>query len=211
MRGQEHQGEYDFIMSLGSNCQAAYQLKRLKLRAAAGPMDWFISQAAHGVARLIENRYQGMMEVANLERMHPLQTCYCVKDKAYSIYSYHDFPLALPPERWLEAYPVFKESNSRRVERIVRLMEQPSKRLLFVRVQSSKEDAKLIRDALAARVEGSFVLLIVNQLVQDSPPEVTEELWELPQVRAFRIPPGKDWRGNDAAWEQVLHGVVLRS
>jgi hypothetical protein len=65
MKWEECSGSYKAVVSLGSSCQTAYQLKRLGLRGHAGPLDWFISQSAKDVVRLIRNRFKGFMSMNN--------------------------------------------------------------------------------------------------------------------------------------------------
>jgi hypothetical protein len=207
MKLSEIQGSYDVIFSLGAHCQAAYQLRRLGLRGTAGPLDWFISQSMEGVTRLIRNRFAGLMEQPSLEMIHPLQNCYCVKDRVYRIYSYHDFPLSSPPERWDESYPEFAAKLNRRVERLLKIASS-SGRILFIRIQATPEEAQQLKAALHTIVKQEFRLLIVNYH-DSSRVDTAEQEWHLDGICSVMIPKGEDWRGFDPAWTEILYGIHL--
>jgi hypothetical protein len=207
MKLSEVKGAYDAVCSLGANCQTAYQLRRVKLRRTAGPLDWFVSQSMNGVIRLIRNRFNGLMERQSIQLIGPLQTCYCFKDSVYQLYSYHDFPLTSPPEKWDESYPPFAEKITRRAKRLLNLASF-SDRLLFIRIQATIEEAQQLKAALQTIVEHEFRLLIVNYH-SDLRTDTIEQAWNLDGICSVILPKGPDWRGFDQAWDYILDGVTF--
>ncbi|GIP23951.1 DUF1796 family putative cysteine peptidase [Paenibacillus sp. J22TS3] len=206
MLDSEFYGVYDAVFSLGSNCQTAYQLRRLGLRQEAGPLDWFISNSHKGLVSVLENRFEDFMELDHMTLVGQFQTCYCIKDEKYQIFSYHDFPVKLPRDRWSEAYPEFHERQLRRQTRFLEAARS-LERLLFVRLNCTPDEALQLHDLLTGLVTHQFTLLVVNtrqELGCESAPTirggiVTAELYK-----------GEDWRGDDVSWGGLMQHIRLR-
>jgi len=207
MKWNDCTGDYTAFISLGSTCQTAYQLQRLGLRKFAGPLDWFISFAAHDVARLIRNRFDGFMELNQLRLTGTDLDCYVVKDDKFDIVSYHDFPLSLPIYRWTDAYPEFKRKIDRRIDRF--LTAARSKPICLVRTQTSKPEAEKLLASLNTVMADKFRLLIVNNM--DYLYELRHEDWGLPDVCSVSVPKGMNWRGSDQVWDQIMKGFKLKA
>ncbi|WP_165972037.1 DUF1796 family putative cysteine peptidase [Paenibacillus piri] len=204
MKLNECAGRYKSFVSLGSTCQAAYQLSRLGLRQFASPLDWFISDSVDGLVRLLHHRFEGFMNFSNLQLVDRTQECFVIKDRIYDIASYHDFPLYIG--RWWDAYPAFKEKMDRRVDRFWRTIQ--NKPVLFVRTDTSREEAQQLKRALNALMHGNFRLLIVNNNPHFTP-EVLEENWGIEGVCCVTVPGGFDWRGSNEAWNLVMSSFTL--
>jgi hypothetical protein len=199
-------GKYKAFISLGSTCQTAHQLHRLGLRRFSGPLDWFISPSVSDLTKLIRLRFKGFMEGSNLQLIGTAQHFYVVKDTAYQIESYHDFPLTVNPAWWGAPYPQFKAKMDRRVKRFLKTVSHSP--ICFVRIQTSKEEARRLEAALSIAVRKPFCLLIVNQHT-DGNPDVIHEDWGLRRICSVKIPPGRDWRGADRAWDTIMTGFSL--
>ncbi|SDW19087.1 DUF1796 family putative cysteine peptidase [Paenibacillus sp. PDC88] len=199
--------EYDAVFSLGSNCQTAYQLRRLSLRREAGPLDWFVSKNIDQLIRLIDARFAGFMDLGNLEKISAFRTCYCVRDTRYGILSYHDFPITEKEADWALAYPEFKSKLCRRTERMLQAWET-GERLLFVRVNGGQDDGDRLYYSLKKQVKHFFDLIIIDTLADENAPVSS---WAEPSgcIR-YSIPKGKDWRGSDGAWNKLLESIRLR-
>ncbi|NOU67025.1 hypothetical protein GC096_23555 [Paenibacillus sp. LMG 31461] len=208
MKWRDSLGGYKAYISLGSTCQTAYQLKRLGLRKFAGPLDWFVSDSIGGVVRLIDHRFNGFMELSQLELIGTTNECFVVRDNANDVISFHDFPLSLTAGRWWEAYPAFKQKLNRRVDRfLITIQGQP---ILFIRTNSNRKEAQEIHAALKRLVHGKFHLLIVNNHQEDSK-VVTYEDWGLSGISSVLLPKGEDWRGFNQAWDTCMNGFKLKA
>jgi hypothetical protein len=196
-------GTYKAYISLGSTCQTAYQLRRLNLRRFAGPLDWFISRSVADVSRLIRNRYEGFMELNRLELLGTEPAHYIVRDNGYDIVSYHDFPLIY---RWTDAYPDFKQKINHRVNALLTASKDGP--ICFVRTDTSKMEAQQLYAALKSIMPSKFQLLIINNRVDY---QVRHEDWGLHNICSISVPGGADWRGSNAAWDQVMNGFRMKS
>ncbi|UKS23930.1 papain-like cysteine peptidase [Paenibacillus sp. HWE-109] len=208
MKWRDSLGGYKAYISLGSTCQTAFQLKRLGLRKYAGPLDWFASDSIDGVVRLIDHRFNGFMELNQLELIGTTNECFVVRDNANDVISFHDFPLYLTADRWREAYPAFKQKLSRRVDRFLRTIQgQP---ILFIRTNSKRKEAQELHAALKRLVHGKFQLLIVNNHQEDRE-DVIYENWGLGGISSVLLPKGEDWRGFNQAWDTCMNGFKLKA
>ncbi|WP_123040895.1 DUF1796 family putative cysteine peptidase [Cohnella candidum] len=198
-------GGYKTVISLGSTCQTAYQLQRLGLRKFSGPLDWFVTESMDGMVRLISHRFAGFMELPRLEVIDATGECFVVRDKAYDVLSFHDFPLHHTIERWWDAYPAFKQTLNRRVSRFLQTVPQQGP-ILFVRTGTERHDAIRLQAALRTLTNAKFHLLIVNHHQNDRW-DVAYENWGIDGILAVRMPKGADWRGSNEAWNQCLYAI----
>lgn len=75
MKLQDVKKDYGLIVSLGSSCAPAINLKRYGLRKFSMPLDWMISYSLADVNRLLKNEFKNFMDFRNL---HPLdETHFC--------------------------------------------------------------------------------------------------------------------------------------
>ncbi|MGQ7885899.1 DUF1796 family putative cysteine peptidase [Paenibacillus sp. WC2504] len=208
MKWRDSLGGYKAYISLGSTCQTAYQLKRLGLRKYAGPLDWFVSDSIGEVVRLIDHRFNGFMELSQLELIGTTYECFVVRDNGSGVISFHDFPLYLTAGRWREAYPAFKQKLNRRVDRFLRTIQgQP---ILFIRTNSTKKEAQELHSAIRRLKHGKFHLLIVNNHQKDSKDVIYED-WGLAGISSVLLPKGEDWRGYNQAWDTCMNGFKLKA
>ncbi|WP_282937424.1 DUF1796 family putative cysteine peptidase [Paenibacillus sp. RC67] len=206
MKWNDCTGYYKAYISMGATCQTAYQLRRLGLRKFAGPLDWFVSGTVDNVAPLIRNRFNGFMELDQLQLLGTDMDCYIVRDDKYDIVSYHDFPRSLPAFRWTDAYPDFKQKIDRRIKAFFSAAK--SKPICLIRTQTTKPEAEQLLAALNKVMAGKFRLLIVNN--RNDLHEVKYEDWGIQGVCSVSVPSGADWRGSNQAWDQIMRGFKLR-
>ncbi|CAM3884076.1 DUF1796 domain-containing protein [Cohnella lubricantis] len=198
MRWHDCADAYRAFISLGSTCQTAYQLRRLGLRAFAGPLDWFMSREAVSVARLIRSRFHGFMDPHRLELIGVDPPHHIVRDTGYNIDSYHDFPMH---DHVMNAYPAFKQRIYRRI--CAMQAAAAAGPVCYVRIEASRSEAVQLHSALRAAQPGAFRLLVVN-FMDDY--QVRHEDWGLTNIASVSIPRGPDWRGSDSAWDQIMRG-----
>jgi hypothetical protein len=206
MKWAECVGAYGAYISLGSTCQTAYQLKRLGLRRFAGPLDWFVSESVPGLVGLIRSRFNGFMELNNIQLIGYTQDCYIARDNACEIVSYHDFPQTLSIFNWQEAYPELIERVRRRANRFLEMVKNHP--VFFVRTQLTAEEALLLQSALQPLTHEESRLLVLNEHPADSGGIVFED-WGLDGICSASVPTEEDWRGSDRVWDQVMDGFRL--
>lgn len=206
MRWEECVGSYRAIVSLGSTCQTAYQLNRLGLRRTSGPIDWFVTRSVPGLLQLLARRFEGLMDFPHLQVVGLTGEALTVRDSRYDIVSFHDFPLGPPPFVLRDAYPALRAQVDRRVQRFLRTLQL--RPVLLVRTDTSPADAHQLHAAVSRLASASPRLLIVNTHTDGNPGPVQED-WRLDGICGVRVPPGTDWRGNDAAWAAVMRGFSV--
>jgi hypothetical protein len=214
---------YDVIVSLGSSCSPAMQLRRHNLRRFSGPLDWSVSLTLSDVSRLLKNKFDGFMEIKNmrlLEETHffldegvavlprdgstqPIKS-YFVKDTYYNILSVHDFPI-LPNQDWSVTYPSYKEKLNYRINRFLEKITN-SQSVLFVRWKASYDEAIELQSVLSEIVNGHFNILILHPV--DGSQGVSEMNWGLDKVCSVKVP--NDTNDN-STWDFVLNGITLNN
>lgn len=120
---------YDLIASLGQNCDPAGHLRRHKLRKFSMPLDWVVSTSLTDVNRLLANKFQGFMDLSNLQVIEgssqyvdefaavvQKMPSYFIKDMRYNVTSVHDFPI-IPLQSWHYTYHVYKAKLNVRIQR----------------------------------------------------------------------------------------------
>ena len=206
MRLPDIWGYYDYIFSLGPNCVTAVQLKRCGLRKESGPFDWMFTDHTSGLSRVIQNEFDGYMNLQNLrvEGHDYYRMNYLVKDNRYGLVSAHDFDLKLNPDGILLTYPQVIEKIRRRSQRLMERMKS-SRRILFVRAATPLQEVIGLEDVLFRKVSGDFRLLIVNY---GPKAEIWGDSQLLQRTCMVQFPEGNDiWTGNNEYWDTVLFGV----
>lgn len=198
--------EFDAIFSLGYNCQVAAQLRKNKLRHAAGPWDWFNFASTHEFCKVIQSQFSDFMLRDNLDIYGKSANCYYVRDKQSSCLSFHDFknnPEKLP----LYDYPAFRERLDRRIERFNRCLNSEVKTLL-VRIIPHIKDAETIDRAIRETYSNPNVSLLFIKL--SSSPGIVALPSFSDRVLIKQIPKGPTWEGDSEAWKTILGGFSLR-
>lgn len=204
MDWNKSKGAYHAFISLGATCQTAHQLSRLKLRKSSGPLDWFTSYSPPKISRLLQTRFNGFMELNNLHHINIVDNHFVLRDTAYQVDSYHDFPVPYNPR---ELYSQFKEKMDRRVSRFLKTVKAYP--VCFVRTQASMQEARLLEEALCNISNKNFQLLVVN-FHNDSAKGVIHEDWGLQRICSVSIPAGRDWRGSNEHWDLIMRGYKLK-
>ncbi|MGF7036715.1 hypothetical protein J2T17_007789 [Paenibacillus mucilaginosus] len=208
MRWSTASRSYDVVISLGSNCQPAYQLRRLKLRLATYPFDWFYFSNTAEVTKVLQTEFAEFMRLENLEPGRPSRVTTLVRDSRTTCWSYHDFPLPTEPgQDPLYGYPEFRAKLDRRIDRFLRTARS-GRRILFIRNLVRREEALPLKQALdALTAPRGCSLLIVNY--HEEATGVQEEEWNLDGVYAVKLAKGTQWYGDSAAWNMLMKHVRL--
>lgn len=199
--------EFDAIFSLGHNCQVAAQLRRNKLRHAAGPLDWFNFASTHEFCKIIKRQFSDFMLRDNLDIYGKSVNCYYVRDKRTSCLSFHDFKNK-PEEPPLYDYPAFRERLDRRIERFNRCLNSEQKTLL-VRIIANTNDAETIDQVIREAYPNPNVNLLFVML--SSSPQIVNLPSFSDRVLIKQIPKGPTWEGDSEAWKTILREFSLSS
>ncbi|MCM3796891.1 MULTISPECIES: DUF1796 family putative cysteine peptidase [Priestia] len=216
MNLKEIKGSYDIIVSLGSACNPAMELKRLNLRTFSGPLDWSVSLSLSDVNRLLKNKFSNFMELENMQLtdgafafaddgvlIEGVQS-YLIEDTHYNIISVHDFPI-IPHQHWSATYTSYKEKLTNRINRFIEKITT-SESVLFIRWAATYEQTLELQAILEQIVKGNFNILILCP--EEGFNGVSEINWEIDKVCAVKVPR----LPNDLeTWNYVLEGITLSS
>lgn len=205
MKLDEIRQSYDAIISLGSNCQPAYQLERMQLRNSSGPLDWMISHSLPQVSLLIRKNFSDFMDFDNLtlEGIEPGSPHYTVRDTVNNCISLHDFPIE---KNLKDSFPEIKFKLDRRINRILEKFNN-CKSILFIRVMGGYDDVIDLNISLSEKVKNKFNILLINYHESD---QISEENWGLSNICSIKIPNDfTRWQGDDECWNKLFEGVKL--
>lgn len=184
------------IMSLGCNCQVAYQIRRLKKKRVRTVFDWAFSPSATVLA-LLTSRFSNLFLKDNLQIV---EDGAAVLDHGSGLRFYHIFPRnpeGVITESELQAN--YDKAHAQ-LSSCIAAWNQAflSQRVLCIRLRSAgaPEDAQLLRDAIVQTYKPlEFRLLALN--FETSAGEWSRDV-------SFRdIDYGRDWRGDDPSWEHL--------
>lgn len=225
MNLQDVKGQYDLIISLGSACNPALQLNRLNLRSfTSSPLDWSYSPYLSDVNRLLQNKFNGFMQIENMslvddsgdyvyfndkmlrfphQNLYKSTKSYIIQDTYYNIFSAHDFAI-VPNKDWTDMYPKFKKNLDYRVNRFMKKM-MSSKSILFIRWGAKYEEATELQTILSSLTKAQIRILILNPV--DGIQTPTEVDWEINNVCMVNVPHDPN---NVSTWDYVLDEILLR-
>lgn len=203
-------GQVDHIVSLGSACETAYNLRRHFGFATAYPFDWWISPTA-GVAGFIRDG-----DAAALYREDDLQPsahARSIVNARYGIRLHHEFPR----DRHAPGQPVIADwtrhlaAPRARTEHLTgRLfgLASAGRSLVFVRSFGPRDTNTQAVEALLAALEDRFGPARIGVVLVNYEGRVPagRPVTRLAVARAA----GSDWRGDAAAWDAALGTLGLR-
>lgn len=190
---------FDRIVSLGSWCQAAYQIRRVTGQSLPLFFDW-IGSPFPALIRLLEDGPGGMFELENLEVVNGE-----VVDRATGFSFDHVFGRQpegnLTMEDLRRNYAAGRASVLMLLRMFDEIVGDGSERVLLVRHEGLwAEHATQLWNALRQRYpEGDFELLVIGGADYTMQPENPHI-----HARSVRQPEPMVWTGDDAAWDQVL-------
>jgi hypothetical protein len=120
------------LISLGCNCECAYQLRERKLSGAFFPFDWMRTENFDAISVMLETDFQDFLNKENLvlgNRNSPTASCRLVTDTKHDMKFLHDFPWDKNLE---ESYDAVKQKYARRIARFYRALAT-DKQIYFFR------------------------------------------------------------------------------
>lgn len=199
------QQNYNTIFSLGDRCLTANKLRHFKLRPYAGIIDWMLSPNLLSIDRLLKNRCRNFMEKETMVCDGYNQLIFghlLLRDLLYDVTSVHDFCITENTLTNWNTYESFKIKVEKRIERFLNKLETCHK-ILFVRINGSYEEAKLLEQTLSKIVTHEFRLLIINE---EPINWITEYNWDLQYTCGIGI--SIDKRECDKLWGTILKNVI---
>jgi Putative papain-like cysteine peptidase (DUF1796) len=188
------------IISLGLNCQAAYQLRIHGLRYEAFPFDWIICPFDALIA-LLEDHFEHFLDPQYLEFINTETNKY-VLNKYYDIKFVHDFKLN---DNFMADYDEVQCTYCRRIERFYQRMKESS-RALLIRRKITKSQALQLKNVLEKQfLHTKFLILAV-----DNSQEIKKD-WEIENVYNYFMPivAGQTWKGDSKMWEELFSLLKL--
>lgn len=191
---------YTPIISLGMNCQVAYQLRIHGLRYESYPFDWLICPADAMIA-LIENNFEHFLEPQYLQFIHTEKEKH-ILNTYYNIKFIHDFKLN---DSFMDDYEHVCQQYSRRIQRFYQKMNESSRALLFRKNITHQQTAKLTDLLHRLFPHNSFLIVAV-----DNSDEIKTD-WQIANAINYFMPiiPGQNWKGDDGLWAELFAKLNL--
>ena len=208
---------YDFIVSIGNECQVSYQLRRLGFQKRSYPFDWLCSQKKINWFDFILNDFDDFLEKENMEKCDVNSFDYMhdqYKNTKTSLLFIHDFDSRLSLD---QTFPKVQEKYSRRIARLQENIEK-SRKILFVFKNdklSKMEVLNTYRKLLSKfpKQEIDLLWIVKNENTEDITynclsPHIKQVLFDCDFYD------GKDqeknrWVGNTKLYDQLFKGITF--
>ncbi|WP_186785952.1 DUF1796 family putative cysteine peptidase [Paenibacillus agilis] len=194
------------VIGLGGDCSVAYQIRRLGLRQAAYPLDWFAMPDAGLTASLIQSNFSSFMERDNLDILGITDNglYYHVVDRKWNCHSFHDFPI-VEGESPLYNYELYYQTLQKRIRRFLDDLRM-DKPVTLIRMGYEHQDIPILENAITTARQFPFELLLIKESHACKQPELIAKHKSTLQ---YLMPTGPSWYGNDDAWVKLACEVLL--
>jgi len=189
---------FDAIISLGGNCQIAFQLNINGLRHYSLPFDYWITPFM-SLYNLLENKFVHFLDKENFIFSPPNETSSSwVVDSLYGVIMIHDFKLDVD---FLKDYEMVRAKFERRIDRFYTVLSK-SNYVLFIRNWITKDEA-IALDELLGRL---FPHLSYRLVVLSSSEESFSTDWGFDRIKNFylRQPVPYVALGDNQAWKEIF-------
>lgn len=221
MKIEDVKGAYDVIIGLGSWCGPSIYLWRRQLRRFSFPLDWMISNSVADVTRLLENRFEGFMELGQLQKIDgtsayfvegiavpqgdgTYHSAHYILDTRYNIISVHDFPV-IPNQDWAATYGVYREKLTRRIHRFLEVLYH-SRSVLFIRWGEIGEvEAVKLHAVVSSLTTGNCRMLFMQSL--SGLKSIQEIDWGQDGIATLQVPLDEPY--HESAWDCTMNGLSL--
>ena len=202
---------FDKIISLGSTCQTAYQLKRMGFRNESYPFDWLFSLETKKLVLAMKNDFKDWCLLENLEESESQTEHRRLLDTKYNMIYQHHFPKEQSVE---ESYDKVYRVILKRVKRLMEL-KNSSQKVLFVRTNTSEADSDEDSIMQLGKTICDFgkdsCLLVINHTKKFSlnciktitPNVIITEVYDMNDNS------GQDWRGYNLHWNRLFDNIRL--
>lgn len=204
------------VISLGSDCQVTAEIREAKLREAAFPFDWVVTEDFESVIQALEDDFKHWLDPAYLEYKNNQ-----ILNTYYGISFVHDFPIIGSPHMSDEADhtgfglidPNFLNYLSPAAEKFKRRFDRLSAALnsnhpiIFIRANASPSSARHFVSMMKQKYPTlPFTLVVV------SPSKLLNFDWNIEGVRNFYAldPSGSySWWWGPKTWQMVFKELSL--
>jgi hypothetical protein len=164
------------FIALGCDCSIAYQLTKLGLRTESYPLDWCSSPNLDTIIKLFETNFVDFANFNSYQiKQHSIENfnsivneTLCLDTSMKSHYKlYHPkYKITLPHEYVGDKIDIeqFETKYTRRIERLLSLLNNEDNEIVFIRLGNSKEKEKIkeLEIILQARCKCKFNILYIN-------------------------------------------------
>lgn len=191
---------YDEVISLGKDCQAAFQLRNYGLRKEAYPFDWLVTPI-DGLGLFLGTHGAHFLDPDKLVYLNASGPYFHVWDSQFNFLIYHDFQT---PD-YMSDYEEVKVKYERRIARLFKLMNS-NKRVLFVRCWITRAEAEYLDDLISCHFPKlNYTLLVLNNSKD------FKSNWKKKRIRNFYLKPiPHNWEGDSVRWGEILSQFSVR-
>jgi hypothetical protein len=182
---------FSAVISLGTDCQAAYQIRRFFGQDRAFVFDWLVMTPA-AVAASIRDGFRVPIEPGRLASHGTF-----VRDAVTGTRFHHDFS---DPADFLASLATVAAKYAFLAARTA---EAAAGDALFVLRTSSAGGARAVADALTDSVPGPWRLLVAH-----TAPMVFEHPRVVLSLLSGDPPATGSWRGNDGTWDDAFRAAA---
>ena len=209
---ENNNDEFDkpyILISLGCNCECAYQLSQRKLSGAFFPFDWIRTEDFNQIGIMIEQNFRDFLNKKNLvvgQRNSTTSPTRLISDTKYNMKFVHDFPWEKELE---ESYDSVKQKYDRRIARFYRALLTNKPIYFFRRDLVTKAQAIKFCNVMYKKFPGlKFTLIIMHNSTE------CKKEWGIKNVRNFfyKSPETKKfkWTGYyNKPWDEVLTNLDI--
>lgn len=190
------------VISLGSLCQTAQQIRKNGLSDAAYPFDWIATRSLGSIAEIIERKFEGFLckDDLDITAKYPY-----IINRRWQIDMPHTFA-----DRQLSDFDKVNENLQKRGRRLLRVLEG-SDELLFIRQGDNIEEGEMFVQFLCDLYPFLKFKLVLTQNGENSTKEFDSEhlaLFHLPLPKEHKR--AENWEGFDWAWGRLFFDLGLK-
>ncbi len=196
---------FDEIISLGHSCQVATQLKRKGLRESSFPYDWLVSENMDSIITDFENGFTNFFRLEDLVLDGICDECSRVVDKRTNYIYQHIFQVGLSIE---EEFPRVKEILQRRVCRLLHILNDKDKSVLFIRTNATLKEQERLNEAIK-KYPSNVNVLVINHIKDRGIKQIFNGLDRICCIEMFDENDninGK-WQGYEEYYDYILGGI----
>lgn len=208
----------DCAFSIGGYCNCARYLENNGLRRTASPIDWMRGYSLHTAAYLFETKFKDFftnVKVTEEKNGWKNRTVYDTKNHIESI---HYMPPAIPFD---QAYAEFKETMSRRAQKIDNVLSH-SKSVLLVSsrhkshnsyVNDTDNQLKDFAQRFSKVYPNLKKIYLINMYNDNNMKTRKRIVYKDKKIKIiqykFSDTGFSDWLGNKAAWNEIMGHIHL--
>lgn len=205
----------DLILSTGSNCRPAINLKLNNLREFSSPLDYMMNYSLDTVIHLFRDGFKDFFSEYEIDSETPKGAVGMrrVNDTKNHIVSIHHFPEDVPMD---ESYPLFIEKMSARAERLEHYLQAASRIVLVSDRTDPKEDMCDFLRAFSGIYPHLNIRLINMRHDENAPYDSyrQESVFaedSLSYIEYIFNDTDHGMDGNTSVWSQILSNYVITS